>query len=73
MRFSISFATRPPPVQLGPQDVLRVSFQIVEKENGAGVQPHQAFIRFYDNISGEDGVQPIRVGAGGKAKFELVS
>ncbi|KAF9653535.1 hypothetical protein BDM02DRAFT_3257640 [Thelephora ganbajun] len=67
----ISFTKKPSPVQLGPQDVLRISFQITEKENGAGVQPHQAFLRFYDDISGEDGVQPIRVATSGKAKFEL--
>jgi len=67
----ISFTKKSPPVQLGPQDVLRVSFQITEKENGTGVQPHQAFLRFYDNVSGEDGIQPVRVTTSGKAKFEL--
>ena len=73
MHFSISLTKKPSPVQLGPKDVLRGSFQIAEKENGAGVQPHQVFLRFYDDISGEDGVLPIRVATSGKAKFELVS
>ena len=45
----------------------------MEKEKGTGVQPHQAFLRFYDSISGEDGIQPVRVMTSGKAKFELVS
>jgi len=67
----ISFTEKPSPVQLGPQDVLRVSFQIAEQDSGTGVQPHQAFLRFYDNISGEDGLQPVRVTTNGKARIEL--
>jgi len=65
------FTEKPSPVQLGPQDVLRVSFQITEKDSENGVQPHQAFLRFYDNISGEEGLQPVRVTTNGKARFEL--
>ena len=72
MHFSISLAKKPSPVQLGPQDVLRLSFQITEGDGGTGVQPHQAFLRFYDDISGEDGLQPVRVGTNGKGRFELV-
>ena len=40
--------------------------------DGKGVQPHQTFLRFYDPETGEEGIQPVRVGSGGKAKFELV-
>lgn len=57
---------------LEKDDILKITFQVVEKEGGKGVQPHQTFIRFYDNHTGEEGIQPIRVTAGGKAKFELV-
>jgi len=60
-----------PTLTLGPADVLKVTFQVVEKEEGKGVQPHQTFLRFYDEVSGEEGIQPVRVTAGGKAKFEL--
>ncbi|KAG6901596.1 hypothetical protein C0995_010156 [Termitomyces sp. Mi166 len=59
------------PVTLGKTDTLKLTFQIVEKDGGKGVQPHQTFLRFYDETSGEEGVQPVRVTNGGKAKFEL--
>ena len=59
-------------VKLGEQDTLKITFQIVDKETGNGVQPHQTFLRFYDEKSNEEGIQPVRVTPGGKAKFELV-
>lgn len=68
----LSIARKPSALSLGPKDVLKVTFQVVDEE-GKGVQPHQTFLRFYDEVSGEEGVQPVKVTAGGKAKFELVS
>ena len=62
----------PAPVGLGPDDKLKLTFQIVD-EDGKGVQPHQTFLRFYDEVTGEEGIQPVKVTPGGKAKFELVS
>lgn len=59
------------PVKLGPKDILKITFQVVDKEDGKGVQPHQTFLRFYDEATGEEGVQPIKVSANGKAKFDL--
>lgn len=56
---------------LGGTDVLKLSFQVTDGESE--VQPHQTFLRFYDEVSGEEGIQPVRVTASGKAKFELVS
>jgi oligosaccharyltransferase complex subunit delta (ribophorin II) len=49
-----------------------LTFQVVKKEDGKGIQPHQTFLRFYDAESGEEGIQPVPVKKGGKAKFELV-
>ncbi|KAG6896908.1 hypothetical protein C0992_005310 [Termitomyces sp. T32_za158] len=60
------------PVKISKGDKLKLTFQIVEKDDGKGVQPHQTFLRFYDAKSGEEGIQPVRVTNGGKAKFELV-
>lgn len=58
---------------LGPTDTLKLSFTINEKsEDGKGVQPHQTFLRFYDEQTKEEGIQPVRVSAAGKAKFDLV-
>ena len=51
--------------------MLKVTFQVLDAD-GKGVQPHQTFLRFYDAVSGEEGIQPVKVTAGGKAKFELV-
>ncbi|KAI0356089.1 oligosaccharyl transferase delta subunit [Trametes cingulata] len=68
----LSLAHKPsPPLSLGPSDVLKLTFQVVDKEEGKGVQPHQTFLRFYDEVTGEEGIQPIKVTPGGKAKFEL--
>jgi len=70
---SLSLAGTPEqPVALGSSDVLKLTFTVAEKENDKGVQPHQTFLRFYDETTGEEGIQPIRVSAAGKAKFELV-
>lgn len=61
------------PITLGPTDTLKLSFAINEKgKDGKGAQPHQTFLRFFDEETGEEGIQPIRVSSGGKAKFELV-
>ncbi|KAF9467830.1 oligosaccharyl transferase delta subunit [Collybia nuda] len=59
------------PVTLSQTDILKLTFQVVDKETGDGVQPHQTFLRFYDGKTGEEGIQPVRVTSGGKAKFEL--
>ncbi|PPQ89230.1 hypothetical protein CVT25_001309 [Psilocybe cyanescens] len=58
------------PVQISGKDTLKVTFQVVDKD-GKGVQPHQTFLRFYDEKTNEEGIQPIRVTPGGKAKFDL--
>lgn len=63
---------KPQALSLGPADVLKLTFQVVEAEDGKGVQPHQTFIRLYDEVTGEEGIQPVKVTPGGKAKFELV-
>ena len=60
------------PLKLGQKDILKFSFAITEKESDNGVQPHQTFLRFYDEETGEEGIQPVRVSSSGKAKFELV-
>ncbi|THV03244.1 oligosaccharyl transferase delta subunit [Dendrothele bispora CBS 962.96] len=68
----ISMTQKPsPPLQLSPADTLKLSFQIVDKDNGKAVQPQQVFLRFYDEESGEEGIQPLRVASTGKVKFEL--
>ena len=59
-------------MELRATDTLKLTFQIVD-EDGKGVQPHQTFIRFYDEVTGEEGIQPVKVTSGGKAKLELVS
>ena len=69
----LTLTKKPEPVTLGVWDTLTVSFGITPKGDNRGYQPHQTFIRFYDAVTGEEGIQPVRVGAAGKAKFELVS
>jgi len=58
------------PVTLGPTDTLKLTFTVAT-DDGKAVQPHQTFLRFYDEVSGEEGVQPVRVSSSGKGKFEL--
>lgn len=50
---------------------MKLSFTIIEKDEGKGVRPHQTFLRFFDSDTGEEGIQPLRVSPSGKAKFEL--
>ncbi|KAF9445729.1 oligosaccharyl transferase delta subunit [Macrolepiota fuliginosa MF-IS2] len=59
------------PVALNTTDTLKITFQVIDKDSGDGFQPHQTFLRFYDATTGEEGIQPIRVTPGGKAKFQL--
>lgn len=69
----ISLGRKPStPVDLSQTDTLKLTFQVFD-DTDKGVQPHQTFLRFYDEKSGEEGIQPVRVTLGGKAKFELVS
>jgi len=72
--YRISLQTLPEPgLNVRTSDTLRVTFTVADKSSGKGVVPHQTFIRFYDPITKEEGVQPIRVSNAGKAKFDLVS
>ena len=73
----MSTTNKAAPVHLGATETLRLSFTVVAKEKNPdaeskGVQPHQTFVRFYDKISGEEGVVPVKVASSGKARFELV-
>lgn len=71
----MSLARPIPPLNLTAKDTLRLTFTIFTKnEAGAAenVVPHQTFLRFFDPATNEEGIQPIRVKAGGKAKFDLV-
>ena len=70
--FRITVGKKPSPLTLSAKDVLKLTFQVVEGKDGKGVHPHQTFLRFYDEVTKEEGIQPIRVNADGKAKFELV-
>ncbi|EIW78380.1 oligosaccharyl transferase delta subunit [Coniophora puteana RWD-64-598 SS2] len=69
---TLSLTQKSESLTLGPTDTLKLTFQLTEgTPDGKGVQPHQTFLRFYDAASGEEGIQPVRVSSGGKAKFEL--
>ncbi|KAI3616361.1 hypothetical protein WG66_012621 [Moniliophthora roreri] len=59
------------PVNLTQNDILKISFTVLDKESGEGIQPQQTFLRFFDPKSGEEGIQPLRVAPSGKVKFEL--
>jgi hypothetical protein len=59
-------------VTVGKSENLRVSFTVLG-DDGAPVRPHQAFLRMFDEKSGEEGIQPIKVGKDGKGKVEIVS
>ncbi|KAE9407966.1 oligosaccharyl transferase delta subunit [Gymnopus androsaceus JB14] len=58
-------------VTITQDETLKLSFQIIDKASGKGIQPEQTFLRFYDEESGEEGIQPVRVTSSGKAKFDL--
>jgi len=60
------------PVDVGTTDTLKITFAVKDREGGQGVQPHQAFLRFYDENTGEEGIQPVRVTSTGKGKYDLI-
>jgi len=68
----ISLTKRPDAITLGPNDKLKLTFQVAEQGTDNGVQPHQTFLRFFDSTTGEEGIQPVKTTPSGKAKFELV-
>lgn len=57
-------------VSVGKSENLRVSFTVLG-DDGAPVRPHQAFLRMYDEKTGEEGIQPVKVGKDGKGKVEI--
>ena len=59
-------------VTVGKSENLRVSFTVLG-DDGTPVRPHQAFLRMYDDKTGEEGIQPVKVGKDGKGKVEIVS
>ncbi|KAK1224474.1 hypothetical protein PQX77_012648 [Marasmius sp. AFHP31] len=59
------------PLNLTESNIMRLSFQVVNKDTGKGVQPQQTFLRFYDAESTEEGIQPLRISSDGKVKFDL--
>jgi len=68
---ALNVAQLPDPLKVGATDTLKISFTVTDDETGKPVRPHQAFLRFWDDKALEEGIQPVRVEAGGKAKFEL--
>jgi len=66
-----------PALNLTNADTLRLTFTVFVKpdensDEASNIVPHQTFLRFYHPSTGEEGIQPVRVKAGGKAKFDLV-
>lgn len=59
-------------VVVGKTENLRVSFTVLG-DDGNPVRPHQAFLRMVDEKTGEEGIQPVKVGKDGKGKVEIVS
>lgn len=58
-------------VNVGKTENLRVSFTVLG-DDGNPVRPHQAFLRMVDEKTGEEGIQPVKVGKDGKGKVEIV-
>ncbi|KIP12146.1 hypothetical protein PHLGIDRAFT_82347 [Phlebiopsis gigantea 11061_1 CR5-6] len=73
---SLAAVNKAAPVHLDSTETLKLAFTVVAKDKdpnveSKNVQPHQTFVRFYEKLSGEEGVVPVRVTQNGKAKFEL--
>ncbi|KAG1745394.1 uncharacterized protein EDB91DRAFT_1236327 [Suillus paluster] len=65
------FTKKPEPLTLGATDTLKFTFQITENDNGK-VSNRSKRSSDSMTVSGKEGIQPVRVTPGGKAKFELV-
>ena len=59
-------------LKVGPHEILKLSFTVFDDKSGEDVQPHQTFLRFWDEATKEEGIIPLKVSKDGKAKFSLV-
>ncbi|KAG8917092.1 hypothetical protein FRC02_003358 [Tulasnella sp. 418] len=62
---------KPKTLVLGQDEGLRLTFTVHDDEKDVDVQPHQTFLRFWDEKTEEEGIVPIKVAKDGKAKFTL--
>ncbi len=60
-------------LRLAQDETFKLSFTVFDDAENSNVQPHQTFLRFYDEKADEEGIVPIKVGKDGKAKFSMVS
>lgn len=60
-----------PAVLVTDTDTVTLTWTVVDWDGKLG-RPHQHFLRFYDEETGQEGIQPVRVGPSGKVKYELV-
>lgn len=57
---------------MAQDETLKLQFTVFDDAEKRDVQPHQTFLRFYDEKTDEEGIVPIKVGRDGKARFSLV-
>jgi len=58
-------------LKLASDETLKVVFTVFDDQESVDVQPHQTFLRFYDEITDEEGIVPVKVGRDGKARFSM--
>src|SRR6185295_10868790 len=61
------------PLALSPDDTLKLSLNIQEKDNDKDFRPHQALLTLTDEKTREQYLLVIKVREKGKARVELVS
>lgn len=59
-------------IKLAADETFKIVFTVFDDEKNADVVPHQAFLRFWDEQTEEEGIVPVKVARDGKAKFSMV-
>ncbi|KAG8992073.1 hypothetical protein FRB94_013383 [Tulasnella sp. JGI-2019a] len=58
-------------LNLASDETFKMVFTVFDDEKGADVMPHQAFLRFWDEKTEEEGIVPVKVARDGKARFSM--
>ncbi|KIO24269.1 hypothetical protein M407DRAFT_244508 [Tulasnella calospora MUT 4182] len=69
LKFDPSQGTKP--LRVAQDETLKLQFTVFDDAEKRDVQPHQTFLRFYDEKTDEEGIVPIKVGRDGKARFSM--
>ncbi|KAG8853268.1 hypothetical protein FRB96_008352 [Tulasnella sp. 330] len=58
-------------LKLAADETFKMVFTVFDDEKNVDVMPHQAFLRFWDEQTEDEGIVPVKVARDGKARFSM--